>query len=167
MKLIKSGLFAALLITIIADMLSAQSTSVQMSPDTLIANLYQAHAHKRGPFDQERNRALLDKYFEKSLADLIWHDRVSSKGEVGVIDGDPLYDAQDFEIKHLSIGKAETQDRNAKVTVTFENFNEKKTIVYLLVKGTTGWKIKDIDYGAAEGTMRSWFKDSPKKKTTS
>jgi hypothetical protein len=138
-----------------------------MSPDKLITNLYQAHAHKRGPFDQEGNRALLDKYFAKSLADLIWHDRVSSKGEVGVIDGDPLYDAQDFEIKNLSVGKAETQNENAKVTVTFDNFNEKKTLVFLLVKGNTGWRINDIDYGAGEGTMRSWFKDSPKKKAKS
>jgi len=144
-----------------ASMVNGQ-TSTEMSPDALITNLYQAHAHKRGPFDQTRNRALLDKYFEKSLADLIWHDRVSSRGEVGVIDGDPLYDAQDFEIKNLSVGKAASENGNAKVTVTFENFNEKKTLVFLLVKGKTGWKINDIDYGA-EGTLRSWFKESPKK----
>jgi len=163
MKLIKSGLFAALLITMVAATLSAQSTSVRMSPDALVTDLYKTHAKKRGPFDQERSRALLDKYFEKSLADLIWHDRVTSKGEVGVIDGDPLYDAQDFDIKNLVIGKAAIDADKAKVNVSFENLGEKKNLVFLLVNGKTGWKISDIDYGASEGTMRSWFKDSAKK----
>jgi len=139
----------------------AQTTSKQMSPDALVADLYKVHDQKKGPFFQTKSKALLYKYFEKSLADMIWKDRVSSKGEVGVIDGDPLYDAQDMDIKNFAIGKAELAGTKARVNVTFENIGQKKSLVYLLGKGTTGWRINDIDYGQ-EGTLRSWFKKGAK-----
>src|SRR6267378_1579578 len=91
------------------------------SPDALVKALYWQHDHKHSPFFQTRSRALLYKYFEKSLADLISKDAVGSKGEVGAIDGDPLYDAQDMEIKKFAIGKPSYESGKAKVTVTFEN----------------------------------------------
>ena len=135
----------------------AQSTTKQKSPDALVADLYKAHDQKRGPFFQTKSRALLYTYFEKSLADMIWKDRVTSKNEVGVLDGDPLYDAQDMEIKNFAIGKAAIEGARARVPVTFENFGQKKTLVFMLGKGSTGWRINDIDYGQ-EGTLRGWFK---------
>lgn len=150
-------LMAVVLLLATAATASAQTAAKPMSADALVADLYKAHDHKRGPFFQTKSRALLDKYFEKTLADLIWKDRVSSKGEVGVLDGDPLYDAQDMEIKNFAIGKAETDGAKAKVPVTFENFGQKKTLVFMLGKGSTGWRINDIDYGS-EGTLRGWFK---------
>jgi len=118
-----------------------------MSPNTLVAELYRQHDRKHSPFFQTRNRALLYKYFEKSLADMIWKDAASSKEEVGVIDGDPLYDAQDMQIRKFVTGKPSYENGKAKVNVSFENFGQKKTIVFLLVNGRTGWKISDIDYG--------------------
>ena len=155
----RKTLIISLCVTLLA--LTAVTVSGQAakttSPEALVADLYKAHDQKRGPFFQTRSRALLDKYFEKSLADMIWKDRVSSKGEVGVLDGDPLYDAQDMEIKNFAIGKAETEGAKARVPVTFENLGQKKTLVFILGKGTTGWRINDIDYGS-EGTLRSWFK---------
>jgi len=123
--------------------------------------LYQAHKNKRSPFFQRRNRALVDKYFAKSLADLIWKDAHGPKDEVGVIDGDPLYDAQDMEIKKFAIGKSVSESATkAKVPVTFENFGEKKTITFMLTKGANGWRINDIDYGGGR-TLVSDFKASP------
>lgn len=139
----------------------AQTTTAKMTPEALVADLYKAHNQKRSPFFQTRSRALLYKYFEKSLADMIWKDQVTSKNEVGVLDGDPLYDAQDMDIKNFAIGKAEIDGVKARVNVTFENLGEKKTLVFLLGKGTTGWRINDIDYGS-EGTMRGWFKKGSK-----
>ena len=136
--------------------LAAQPTAAT-SPDTLVANLYKAHNQKRSPFFQTRSRARLDAYFVKSLGDLIWNDAKNSKGEVGVIDGDPLYDAQDMEIKNFMIGKPAYEGRAAKVVVTFSNFGQKKTIIYRLVKLNAGWRIDDIDYGEGR-TLRSEFK---------
>jgi hypothetical protein len=124
-----------------------------------VADLYRAQKLKHGPFFQTRSRVLVDKYFTKSLADLIWKDARTSKGEVGVIDGDPLYDAQDMQIKNFAIGKPAIDGADAKVTTTFENFGEKKTIVFALKKGAAGWRINDIDYGGGR-TLVSEFKES-------
>jgi hypothetical protein len=135
----------------------AQPRSPGLAPDALVKDLYNSHAHKRGPFFQTRSRQLLYKYFVKSLADLIWNDAKNSKGEVGVIDGDPLYDAQDMEIRKFAIGKPSYEGDKARVVATFENFGQKKTIVYVLVNGNSGWRIDDIDYGEGR-TLRSEFK---------
>jgi len=129
----------------------------RLSPDALVKDLYHSHTHKRSPFFQTRSQPLLYKYFVKSLADLIWNDARNSKGEVGVIDGDPLYDAQDMEIRKFAIGKPSYETGKARVVVTFENFGQNKTIVYLLVNGKSGWRIDDIDYGEGR-TLRSEFK---------
>ena len=147
----------ALLILSAASIAGAQNSAAKpKSPDALVAALYKA---KPSPFFQTRSRARVNQYFEKDLADLIWKDAVTSKGEVGVIDGDPLYDAQDIEIKNFAIGKPTVEGNNARVAVTFTNFGEKKTIVFLLINSKIGWRIHDIDYGD-HGTMRSWFKES-------
>ena len=160
---IKLNIFVAvaLLCTSAVGAYGQATTSKQMGPEALVADLYKAHDQKRGPFFQTRSRALLTKYFEQSLANMIWKDRVTSKGEVGVLDGDPLYDAQDMEIKNFAIGKADVDGAKAKVNVTFENFGQKKSLVFMLAKGATGWRINDIDYGP-EGTLRGWFKKGAK-----
>ena len=134
-------------------------TPAPKTPEALVADLYQAQKTKRGPFFQRRSRALVDKYFSKSLADLIWKDAHGPKGEVGVIDGDPLYDAQDMQIKKFAIGKSVSQSADkATVPVTFENFGEKKTLSFVLSKGAAGWRIDDIDYGGGR-TLMSEFKE--------
>jgi len=136
-----------------------QSSPVKrMSPDALVKDLYTQHDRKHSPFFQTRSRALLYKYFEKSIADKIWKDAVTSKGEVGVIDGDPLYDAQDMEIRNFVINKPTYADGKARVNVTFENFGQKKSLVFVLANGRSGWRIRDIEYGES-GTLAGWFKD--------
>src|SRR5882762_9535916 len=100
------------LILVIAVMLSGLSVSAgaaqrskssrQMSPKELVADLYRQHK-KQSPFFQRRSRALLDKYFAPELANLLWQDARSSGDEVGALDGDPLFYAQDMDIKSFSI----------------------------------------------------------------
>src|SRR5215204_6300023 len=137
----------------------AQSTSKGFTtPEALVVDLYRAQREKRSPFFQTRSRALLYKYFEKDLGSLIWDDAVKSKGEVGVIDGDPLYDAQDMEIKHFAIHKARHESGRELVDATFENFDEKKTITFIVVKTAAGLRIHDIVY-AKDRTLRSQFKE--------
>src|SRR2546421_12625171 len=144
------GLLAcAILISVtVSSGAHAQSQrNLRASPGALVADLYKAHRRKRSPFFQTRSRALLYKYFEKSLADMIWKDAVSSKGEVGAIDGDPLYDAQDMEIKKFAIAKPRNEAGQALVDATFENFGQPKKITFRLAKGLGGWRIRDISYG--------------------
>src|SRR6185503_2501974 len=56
---------------------SAQKRAV--SPEALVADLYRQHDRKRSPFFQTRSRALVNNYFAKSLADLIWKDATTKK----------------------------------------------------------------------------------------
>src|SRR4026207_34185 len=99
MKISKSVLLLAVLL-LTANFAGAKpvaKSAKQTSPRDLVAELYRQSARKRSPFFQTRSRALVNKYFEKDLGDLIWKDAIRSKGEVGALDGDPLYNAQDME----------------------------------------------------------------------
>ena len=164
MKLVKTVRFSSLLLSaaslslIVCGPVHGQRTAInRLSPNALVADLYRAHNRKQSPFFQTRSRALLYKYFEKDLADMLWKDAVKSKGEVGAIDGDPLYDAQDMEIKQFAIAKPGFADGKATVKVTFENFNEPKSFVFTLVNGRTGWRISNIEYGEGR-SLRGYLK---------
>jgi hypothetical protein len=117
-----------------------------VTPDALVSALYKQTESKQSPFFQTGDRALVDKYFDKSTADLIWKDAVDSKGEVGALGADPLYDAQDTDIKNFSVNAPEIKDGRAEVVVSFENFGEKQRIIYLLSAKESAWKITDIKY---------------------
>lgn len=128
-------------------------------PETLVAELYKQHDAKKSPFFQTKDRGLVDKYFTKPLADLIWKDATESKNEVGAIDGDPLYNAQDTEIKNFAIGKGDIKGESATVGVTFTNFGEKQTLTYTLKLINSVWKIDNIGYGGSDSLMK-WLKDT-------
>jgi len=133
-----------------------------LSPEALVADLYRQHDRKRSPFFQTRSRALVNKYFARSLADLIWKDATTKKEEVGALDGDPLYDAQDMEIKKFAVGKASSLSSPdiVEVPVTFENFGKNVRITFLLIKMSAGWKISDIRYPAGY-TLNGLLTTSP------
>ncbi|MGD9560817.1 MAG: DUF3828 domain-containing protein [Pyrinomonadaceae bacterium] len=116
-----------------------------VSAEPLIAELYKLHDADKGPF-RDHKRSTIDKYFAKPLADLIWKNDQRTDDEMGAIEADPLYDAQDIEIKRFSVGKAVADGDKASVTVSFENYSEKKSIVYSLVREGDAWKIADIKY---------------------
>ena len=124
------------------------------APETLVTDLYKQHDAKKSPFFQTKNRALVDKYFTKAIADLIWKDATTSKGEVGAIDFDPLYNAQDVEIKNFAVRKADVKDENATVAVTFTNYDAKQTITFALKLIENNWKIDDIKYPEGHSLSR-------------
>ncbi len=128
--------------------------------EAIVAELYKQHDAKKSPFFQTKDRALVDRYFTKQLADLIWKDAVTSSGEIGALDADPLYDAQDIEIKNLKIGAADVKGDKATVPVTFSNFSEKKTLKFSLSLVNEAWKIADINYGRKE-TLLTWLRSAP------
>ncbi|MEO7539129.1 MAG: hypothetical protein ABIV21_03835 [Pyrinomonadaceae bacterium] len=142
------------------------SVGVSGSSDAVVRSLYTAHNAKRGPFFQDTNRSLVDRYFTRGFGDLIWRDRIDSKGEAGVIDFDPLYNAQDVRIKGLKIGKPEPGEGNvdlADVPVTFTNMGKKQLILFRLLRAKDKkWYISDIFYPESEVGMPS-LKDHLKK----
>jgi Protein of unknown function (DUF3828) len=124
--------------------------------EKLVADLYAEHAADRGPFFQTEDRARLDRFFVPELADLIWKDVVASQGEVGALDFDPLYNAQDFEVKNLAVKADPPAGTSANVVVTFENFGTKEEIRYSLTAVGGGWKITDVTYGEGR-TLRDVY----------
>jgi hypothetical protein len=125
----------------------------RLTPDAVVRNLYAARKRPAtDPFFQTKSRARLDKYFTKELGDLIWKDAVAAakSKEVGALDGDPLYNAQDMRITAFRIRPPEYGEGNrdlADVPVTFKNFGKEETVLFRLERAKTGvWKISDIFY---------------------
>ena len=126
---------------------SSAAVAAQAGPEALVSELYRARAKNQGPFFQTKSRALVDKFFVKKLADLIWKDAVGSVGEVGVLGADPLYDTQDdSDLRNLSVGKPVEKGGGAEVPVTFVNLRKRRRLVYVLVREGEAWKISDIRY---------------------
>jgi hypothetical protein len=128
------------------------------APEALVAKLYEQHARDESPFFQTKSRALVDEYFEPTLAELIWKDAVAASGEVGALEFDPLYDAQDTDIKTFVIQPGSVEGENARVVVTFENLGEKKQLTYSLVLVGGSWKIADIAFGEGR-TLRGVYSE--------
>ncbi len=121
-----------------------------VSPEQVVKNLYAVQKAGKGPFFQKKSRALVDKYFMRELADLIWKDATTAGDGVGALDFDPLFYAQDTEIKNFVIEKA---DENNIVKVRFKNMGKDEEITFSLTKENTAskvWKIDSIVYSDAE-----------------
>ncbi len=133
----------SLLVLLVSVLTAAISIAGDLSPKDLVAQFYQAHRSKHDPLDET---ALLGRYFDPALLKLYLKDRREAKGEVGRLDGDPLYNAQDMEIKDLSVSAPEMTGGEARVTVSFKNFSKPTRVVYMLGRTANGWKISDIRY---------------------
>jgi hypothetical protein len=115
----------------------------ELSPKDVVAQLYQAHRSKHDPLDETQ---LLSRYFDAELLKLYLKDRREAEGEVGRLDGDPLYNAQDTEIKDFSISAPKTTGAETLVMVRFKNLGKLTRVEYALVRTADGWKISDIRY---------------------
>ena len=132
---------------------------VTPAPEALVAKLYEQHGREESPFFQTKSRALVDQYFEPTLAGLIWNDAVAASGEVGALGFDPLYDAQDTDIKNFAIQPGTVDEERASVVVAFDNFAEKKQLTYSLVLTDGSWKISDIAFGEGR-TLRGIYSEN-------
>jgi hypothetical protein len=118
------------------------------SPSAVVRELYKIHRNGYGPLFEKKGRKYHEKFFDRKLADLIWKDLTETpEGEVGHIDFDPLFNAQDTQIKNFRVGEAAVRGDAATVPVTFNNFDQKVKINFLLVRTKAGWKISNIIYG--------------------
>ncbi len=118
-------------------------------PDLIVKRLYAAEENEENPFFQSEDRARIDRFFSKDFADLIWNDAVTANGEVGALDFDPLYNAQDITITNFAIGKPQTDSASGITTVlvTFKNFRKPVTIKFLFERDDSKiWKITNVVY---------------------
>ena len=116
------------------------------SPTKVVTDLYRAHNGKTDPLQYPASKKLLGAYFEKGLLSLFLKDQSASKGEVGKLDFDPLYAAQDFDIKDFSVALVIEQKDSAEVLASFKNIGTSEKIVFLLLPTAQGWRISDIRY---------------------
>ena len=167
----------------------AQSIPIkQITPDDLVANLYRqagagvyvdgrkGAAGSTNRVFQPRSRVLLDKYFEKSLADLIWKAllRWKSSGDSDIEDFDYVlfnFGSGEGTITKFAIGKPSDQGQKAQVNVSYDvvcappecskKSVNRETIIFLLAAGETGWRITDIKYdGGTKSLVEIYSKDS-------
>jgi hypothetical protein len=126
----------------------AEPTTPTTPAEQVVTALYNAHNAEKSPFFQSESRSRIRQYFAADLADLIWQDaRSTAKGELGLLGADPLYNAQDTDIKDFVILPAVVKGNQAEVQVTFSNMGAKKTFTFLLDNEAGNWRIGDILYG--------------------
>lgn len=142
-----SALTRILLLIILAGLPSTGlSQSSGNKPVTLIRELYRVHNNGYGPVFEGKNKRYLTRYFDKSLSDLIWKELTDTSGEVGNLDFDPLYNAQDTQIKNFQVAEPIGDNKRAEVTVSFSNFDRTVKIRFLTRNTEAGWKIENLIY---------------------
>lgn len=119
------------------------AAAADLSPKDVVAQLYQAHRSKHDPLDQTDS---LGRYFVPDLLKLYLKDIKEANGEVGRVEGDPLYNAQDTKISDFTISAAEGAGTETRVTVRFKNLGKSNRIVFALTHTGDGWRITDIRY---------------------
>ncbi|HWS85928.1 MAG TPA: DUF3828 domain-containing protein [Pyrinomonadaceae bacterium] len=124
-------------------------------PETVVKELYRVHRNGAGHVFEKRGRKLQQKFFDERLAALIWKNLTQTpEGEVGNIDFDPLYNAQDVQIRNFRVGASAINGNAATVPVTFTNFDQRVRLVFSLVNTKQGWKVSNINYGGGMDFVR-------------
>ena len=127
----------------VAGFASAQPESSNLDTGKeLVAQLYKEHSGKSDPLQYPASNKRLRSYFYKPLLDLYLKDQEDSKGEVGKIDFDPLYDSQDFEILGFNL----VSNKKGYVAARFKNMGVDQEIIFALQRTKMGWRIADIRY---------------------
>ena len=127
---------------------AAQKIRPTNSPDSVVRELYRVHNNGRGHVFEAKGKKYIYKFFDQTLADLIWKEITGTpEGEVGNLDFDPLYNAQDTKITNFLIGKPVVQGDTSTVLVSFHNFDQRMTVNFEMIKAKDGWKIKNVLYG--------------------
>jgi hypothetical protein len=117
------------------------------TPAAVVAELYRVHRNGYGHVFEKSGRRLQQKFFDKNLAGLLWKDLTETpEGDVGNLDFDPLYNAQDTKITNFRIGAPVVDGANVNVPVSFNNFGQRTNIRFLLVNEGGVWKIANIFY---------------------
>ena len=124
-------------------------------PETVVRELYRVHRNGYGHVFEKQGRKLQQKFFDQKLAALIWKDITETpEGELGNLDFDPLYSAQDMQIKNFRVGASTIKDDTATVPVTFMNYDQRVRLTFRLVNTKQGWKVSNIDYGGGMDFVR-------------
>jgi hypothetical protein len=149
MHLYRVFLFAVLTISIS----SLSAAPPPTGADAVVSQLYKDfaweavpdHAEKPGFIDQPR--AVLRRYFDDNLTNLILADRACAERthEICRLDFSPIWDSQDPAASGLKVSA--TKDPSlVRVTFRYPGSNELMDLLYRMTKTKDGWRIHDITY---------------------
>lgn len=140
----KSNFFGLLLALIALPAVASPNDS----PQDLMRELYRVHDQGNGRLldpDAGKQRRV---FFTESLAVALDGElNRSEPGELGNLDFDPFYNAQDTELGEFDIAVTKVSGNRTFAIVRFSNFGDPIKIVYTVVQDERGWRIDDIDYG--------------------
>ena len=147
MRTIRFSLIALLMISGSLASHAAQRTQPTKSAASVIRELYRVHNDGKGGVFEARGKKYIYRFFDQKLADLIWKDITETpEGEVGNLDFDPLYNAQDTGITNFQIGKPVVEGDKSTVLVSFRNFGQRTRVNFEMHNGKQGWRIKNVIY---------------------
>ena len=114
--------------------------------DRLIRALYFEHSKKENPLLETKDRTLVDQFFAKPTADLIWRDAATMLDKLNRTKTNPLFNAADKAIKKTWVLPAAVAGTRAVVYVTFER-NAKPEEIRIDMQQIAGrWRILDMLY---------------------
>lgn len=114
--------------------------------DRLVRALYFEHNKTENPFREKKDRTLVDQFFAKPTADLIWSDAQKPAGKSNRTKTNLLFNAPDAAIKKMWVEPAAVAGTKAVVYVTFENKAKPEEIKIDLQQLSGRWRITDMLY---------------------
>ncbi|RIV23738.1 hypothetical protein DYU11_12240 [Fibrisoma montanum] len=113
--------------------------------DRLVRALYFEHNKEDNPF-REKDRALIEQYFAKPTADLIWNDTQQGGSKLKPTTTNPLFNAPDKAVQKTWVNPAAVAGTRAVVYVTFTNNAKPEEIKVDLQQFDGRWRITDMLY---------------------
>ncbi len=114
--------------------------------DRLVRALYFEHNKKENPLREKKDRNLVDQYFAKSTADLIWSDAQKPASKVNRDKTNLLFNAPDKDIKKTWVLPAAVGGLRAVVYVTFLNKDKPEEVRVEMIQLNGRWRITEMQY---------------------
>jgi hypothetical protein len=154
----KTGIILCTAVMLLIPLLA--KAEVAQTPRSFLEEVYDHYRDDESPLEPQGRDA--DMLFDKDLAKLIRQDREESKqrGEVPILDGDPICDCQehgDLSDVEIAAPTRNTTD-SASATVIFADGDEKVELNYDLVREGSLWKIYDIS-NKENGSLRKMLSE--------
>ena len=126
----------------------ARGDSPNDSPQALLRALYQVHDEGDGPLLRSEGRSQRRVFFTESLALALEGeiDRPDPE-ELGNLDFDPFYNAQETDLGAMDIAVAKVSGNATVALVRFANGGDPMEIAYRVILDGEAWRIDDIEYG--------------------
>lgn len=141
----------------------AQKNSPGGGPDSVVQKLYAVHKNGNGQLFSKQSKTLIFQFFDKNLAELLWKNLTETpEDEVGNLDFDPLYNAQDIQITRLKVAKPKITGVKANVKVSFDNYGTMTHVSFPMVKTPDGWRIANVVYADGSSLVKILSAPIPK-----